>query len=204
MIEMSESLGRLLGLSDGDLVEAAIEYSFERLKQVELEPLTPDDFEVIERNAGYIEEQLLNQVGVFYDGQIFNVLIGEGNVSVRLITKVQKSQAAQAKCFYLTVDSELHIAPKLRPIGKKEATEEVKEEGKIEEEEKNEVDNNKIWKFRVQTTNDTKYLNKLILHSSLASSFSQEDIVLVKFDSRSKLSDLEFTEFLAYKTTKNA
>ena len=59
-VEISDSLGRLLGLQEGDLVEAAIEYSFEKLKQVELEPVTADDFEIIERNCGYIEEQLLN------------------------------------------------------------------------------------------------------------------------------------------------
>jgi peroxin-1 len=66
-VELSETLGRLLGLNDGDLVSAAIEYSYEKLKQIELEPLTADDFEIIERNCGFIEEQLLNQVGVFYD-----------------------------------------------------------------------------------------------------------------------------------------
>ena len=59
-IEISDALGRQLGLHEGDLVEASIEYSFEKLKQVELEPVTADDFEIIERNCGYIEEQLLN------------------------------------------------------------------------------------------------------------------------------------------------
>jgi hypothetical protein len=38
------------------LVQAAIEYSFEKLKQIELEPLTPDDFEIIEKNCSFIEE----------------------------------------------------------------------------------------------------------------------------------------------------
>ena len=31
-VEISDALGRLLGLQEGDLVEAAIEYSFEKLK----------------------------------------------------------------------------------------------------------------------------------------------------------------------------
>ncbi len=59
---------------------------------MELEPLTPDDFEIIERNAGYIEEQLLNQVGVFSQGQSFTVNIGtgEGNVMVRMVSRVPK------------------------------------------------------------------------------------------------------------------
>ncbi len=68
-IELNLDLGLLLGLSDGDLVHASIEYSFQKLKQVELEPLTPEDFEIIEKNSGYIEECLLNQVGTLYDKQ---------------------------------------------------------------------------------------------------------------------------------------
>lgn len=60
VVEISDSVGRLLGLNDNDLVQAAIEYSFEKLKQIELEPLTPDDFEIIEKNCSFIEEQLLN------------------------------------------------------------------------------------------------------------------------------------------------
>lgn len=56
VVEVSEQVGQLLGLRDGDLVQAAIEYSFEKLKQIELEPLTPDDFEIIEKNCSFIEE----------------------------------------------------------------------------------------------------------------------------------------------------
>lgn len=59
-LEISDKLGRLLGLQDGDLVQASCEYSFEKLKEIELEPLTPEDFEIIERNCEFIEEQLLN------------------------------------------------------------------------------------------------------------------------------------------------
>jgi hypothetical protein len=115
-----------LGLNDGDLVQAAIEYSFEKLKQIELEPLTPDDFEIIEKNCNFIEEQLLNQVGVFYDKQRFIITLNDGGIKVRLISRISRqsliSGSQIAKCFYLTVDSELHIAPKLRPkAAKKES-----------------------------------------------------------------------------------
>jgi len=117
-----------LSMADGDYVQAAIEYSFEKLKQLELEPLTADDFEIIERNCEFIEEQLLNQVGVFYDRQRFVIFnIEAANVSVRLISKVN---GVQAKCFYLSVDSELHIAPKLRPQTRPESED---KEGTLEE-----------------------------------------------------------------------
>jgi len=48
-------------------VNVSIEYSFEHLDSIELEPLTVDDFELVEIHAAYIEEQLLNQIGVFYN-----------------------------------------------------------------------------------------------------------------------------------------
>ena len=58
----------LLGLEQDSLVNCSLEYSFEHLESIELEPLTVDDFEIVETNSGFIEEQLLNQVGVFYHG----------------------------------------------------------------------------------------------------------------------------------------
>jgi Peroxisome biogenesis factor 1, N-terminal len=97
-----------------------------------LEPLTPDDFEIIEKNCNFIEEQLLNQVGVFYDRQRFIITMNDGGVTVRLISKIGRQSnitgSQIAKCFYLTVDSELHIAPKLRPKTKKQGEDEEKEE----------------------------------------------------------------------------
>jgi len=111
-IEINEELARLLGLEDGDLVQASIEYSFEKLKAIELEPLTPEDFEIIEKNSEFIEEHLLNQVGVFYDKQKFVIYLHQ-NTSARLISKVRSGKDMPAsKCFFLTVSSELHIAPK--------------------------------------------------------------------------------------------
>jgi hypothetical protein len=115
-IEISETVGRLIGLQDGDLVQAACEYSFEKLKQIELEPLTPEDFEIVEKNCEFIEEQLLNQVGTFYDRQRFCIFMpDEMQTAVRLISRIRQSQVGAAdrssvtKCFFLTVDSELHI-----------------------------------------------------------------------------------------------
>lgn len=55
-VEISFEVGRLLDIEEGDMVNAAIEYSFERLNQIELDPLTADDFEIIEKNSEFIEE----------------------------------------------------------------------------------------------------------------------------------------------------
>jgi peroxin-1 len=75
-VEISDEVGRLLDLQDGDIVHVSIEYSFEKLKALELEPFTADDYEIIEKNADLIEEQLLNQIGVFYHMQRFVIFLG--------------------------------------------------------------------------------------------------------------------------------
>jgi hypothetical protein len=55
-IDISHEVGALLDLADGDMINASIEYSFDKLNEIELEPLTADDFEIIEKNSEYIEE----------------------------------------------------------------------------------------------------------------------------------------------------
>ena len=44
-------VGSLLGLEDDMLVSVALEYSYEKLNAVELDPLTVEDFEIIEQNS---------------------------------------------------------------------------------------------------------------------------------------------------------
>jgi hypothetical protein len=79
----------------------------------------------VETHSAYIEDQLLNQIGVFYEGQRFVLWLG--NALVRMASKCQGS----AKCYYLTVDSELHIETKIRkkqPVKGKESEESVVKE----------------------------------------------------------------------------
>jgi peroxin-1 len=59
-VEISKEAGQVLGWTEDDLVHVSIEYSYEKLESIELEPITVDDFEVIEQHCNQIEEQLLN------------------------------------------------------------------------------------------------------------------------------------------------
>lgn len=84
---MSEALGMLLGFQSDMMISAQIEYSFEKLDSVELEPLTFQDFRIIEENSEFIEQNLLNQMQVFYKNQVF-ILHFEKGVKARLRTKI--------------------------------------------------------------------------------------------------------------------
>jgi len=116
-LEIGREVASLLGLEDGMLVQVSIEYSYEKLNAIELEPVTVDDYEVVEQNCGQIEEQLLNQVGVFYPTQVFLLFLGAtGTQTVRLKAKIDAANTSS--CFYLTEACELHIIAKVRPRAK--------------------------------------------------------------------------------------
>lgn len=95
------------------IVSVQVEYSYQKLQQIELEPATPEDFEIVEQNSNQIEEQLLNQVGVFFRGQTFVLFLGQQGTVVRLKSVIDARQISS--CFYLTEACELHIAAKTRP-----------------------------------------------------------------------------------------
>ena len=54
--------------------------------------------------------------------------------------------------------------------------------------------------FRLENNSDKALLNKLaISRDHYGDIFNENEVVLVKFDSRAKLCDLDFSEFLAFK-----
>ena len=55
-VELSRDVALALGLDDEMLVSVQIEYSYQKLQQLELEPATADDFEIVEQNSSQIEE----------------------------------------------------------------------------------------------------------------------------------------------------
>ena len=56
IIGIGEEAAQICGLHEGQVVSVQLEYSYSKLDQIELEPLTVDDFEIIEQNCDQIEE----------------------------------------------------------------------------------------------------------------------------------------------------
>lgn len=59
-IEIAQELGHMLDLEDDMPAEAQVEYSCQRISQLEMEPETAQDFHCIQTNGDYVEEHLLN------------------------------------------------------------------------------------------------------------------------------------------------
>ena len=86
-IEVSEELANTLKLPEGAGLDVSIQYTFRHLKQVEFEPITADDFDIVRHFAEEIEFNLLNQIGVFYNGLIFPCFVGP-DLQYRVLFKV--------------------------------------------------------------------------------------------------------------------
>ncbi|KAJ3293122.1 Peroxisome biosynthesis protein pex1 [Borealophlyctis nickersoniae] len=109
-LEIDTQYGRVLGLVDGQKVSVEFCKDAPAGNSVHVEPLTADDWEILELHAGYLEEQLLNQVRVVYKDQIFTVWVHQQTI-IRLLV-VETNPAG--KCVKLGVDAEVIVAPKQR------------------------------------------------------------------------------------------
>ena len=117
LLEMDEAFAHCLGL--GPALAAAAGHVHVRVQRVdmvefptrlELEPCTPDDWDLVELHAGYLEGELLRQVAVVYAGQTLPIWI-HGHKLIRLRVINLASRAPQR----LSTRTEVAVAPRLRP-----------------------------------------------------------------------------------------
>lgn len=108
-IDPQYSLG--LGLAQGDLVEIGLVHDLTLAESVATEPLSSDDWEIIEIHASHVESTLLSQVRVAKLGQEIDVwVLGRTRVRLR-VTSLNPSSKGDA--LLLTTNTEVSIAPKL-------------------------------------------------------------------------------------------
>ncbi|KDR75275.1 hypothetical protein GALMADRAFT_226942 [Galerina marginata CBS 339.88] len=110
-IEIDPQYSQSLGLSLGDIVEIGLLHDLPHAKSVGTEPLTSDDWEIIEIHASHVESTLLSQVRVAKVGQEIDVwVLGRTRVRLR-VTSLDPPSKGNA--LLLTTNTEVSIAPKL-------------------------------------------------------------------------------------------
>src|SRR6266536_5108564 len=62
LVEIDATFARALGLSDGQKVTASIHVDPPLAHTINIEPLTPEDWEIIELHATFLELNLINQI----------------------------------------------------------------------------------------------------------------------------------------------
>lgn len=110
-VEIDPQYAEGLGFKKGDVVEVGLLYDLPTAKSVATEPLTPDDWEILELHAEHVESTLLSQVRVAPSDQEVDVWV-LGRTRIRL--RVLSFEPSSAKAALLTNDTELSVAPKTR------------------------------------------------------------------------------------------
>ncbi|KAJ7690688.1 P-loop containing nucleoside triphosphate hydrolase protein [Mycena rosella] len=117
-IEIDPQYALGLGLKQNDLVEIGLVHDLPTATSVATEPLTPDDWEIIDIHASHVEATLLSQVRVAKIGQEIDVwVLGRTRVRLRVVGIEPESKG---NALLLTTNTEVSIAPK--PHAKKQRT----------------------------------------------------------------------------------
>ncbi|KAG8711335.1 Peroxisome biosynthesis protein pex1, partial [Ceratobasidium sp. 423] len=110
-IEIDPQVAQSYGFKDGATVEIGLVHNLPIATNVETEPLSADDWEILETHADYVEQNLLGQVRAVAVGQEISVwALGRSRVQFRVVSIKPEGQAV-----LLGPDTEVAIAPKLRP-----------------------------------------------------------------------------------------
>ncbi|KAG2056526.1 AAA-domain-containing protein [Suillus hirtellus] len=116
-LEIDPQYAAGLGFKEGDVVELGLLYDLPYAKTVSTEPLSADDWDVVELHAAHVEGTLLSQVRVANVGQEINVwVLGRTRVRLRIVSLDTSVTAA-----LLTTDTEVSITPKSHRKSKAEA-----------------------------------------------------------------------------------
>ncbi|KAG1668639.1 hypothetical protein FOA52_002493 [Chlamydomonas sp. UWO 241] len=112
VLQLPAELGRCLGVAHGARVALAplARAAIPRAVSVEVEPVGASDWEVVEANAGHLEDGLLRQVAVVTPGQTLPVWV-RGQALVRLTVKACEPQGGPVM---LVDGTEVYVAPKPR------------------------------------------------------------------------------------------
>uniref|UniRef100_A0A5F9DMK8 Peroxisomal ATPase PEX1 n=1 Tax=Oryctolagus cuniculus TaxID=9986 RepID=A0A5F9DMK8_RABIT len=114
--EISRQVGRTLGLADGGQAFLKPCSHVVSCEQVEVEPLSADDWEILELHAASLEQRLLDQIRVVFPTAVFPVWVDQRtHIFIRVVALVPAATYGR-----LEADTRLLIQPKARP-----ATEDV-------------------------------------------------------------------------------
>ncbi|XP_078596672.1 peroxisomal ATPase PEX1-like isoform X2 [Branchiostoma floridae x Branchiostoma japonicum] len=110
VVEISGMYGQKLGLKHNQEVLVRLVFGVPNCTRLHVEPVSVDDWEILELHASYIESHLLDQVRVVWTGQVLPVWV-QGNTCIFVqIGLVDPS----APCVCLGQLTELIVAPRSR------------------------------------------------------------------------------------------
>ncbi|KII85002.1 hypothetical protein PLICRDRAFT_350537 [Plicaturopsis crispa FD-325 SS-3] len=113
-VEMDPQYAQALGLVMGDVVEIGLLHDLGIARGVGAEPVSTDDWEIIETHAGHLEQALLSQVRVACAGQEVDVwVLGRTRVRLRIVS-LDPAPSKAHRALLLGNNTEVSVAPKVR------------------------------------------------------------------------------------------
>uniref|UniRef100_A0A6J0T1R7 Peroxisomal ATPase PEX1 n=1 Tax=Pogona vitticeps TaxID=103695 RepID=A0A6J0T1R7_9SAUR len=112
-VEISRQLAEKLGVEDGQQVFLEPCCQVLSCQQVEVEPLSPDDWEILELHASSLENNLLDQIRIVFSKAIFPVWV-ERHTCIYIQIVTLKPAALYGR---LEARTELFIRPKMHHYG---------------------------------------------------------------------------------------
>ncbi|KAF9348656.1 Peroxisome biosynthesis protein pex1 [Mortierella sp. NVP85] len=111
-IEMDPQFGQAIGLRAGQKVNIDFVKGVQDGVSVNVAPYSEDDWEILELHAGYVEDQMLNQIRVLYPNQIFTMWVNNRTlVRLRVL-----DMNPTAQCVKLVANAEIIVAPMVRNV----------------------------------------------------------------------------------------
>ncbi|KAI9361205.1 P-loop containing nucleoside triphosphate hydrolase protein [Zopfochytrium polystomum] len=110
IVEIDSSLADQLGIANGVEVAVDIIQNTQVAKEVHVEPVSEDDWEIIELHASFLEENILAQVGVVYSEEVLVIRVHRATIVKLRVCELNPS----AEYLRLGTDTEVIIAPKQR------------------------------------------------------------------------------------------
>eukprot|EP00939_MAST-03C_sp_MAST-3C-sp1_P004851 g4851.t1 len=110
VLELSSAFAKCLGLKEGSSVDMCVAPVAPIVNSIEVEPLTQDDWEIIELNGGHVEEKLLSQIAVLSSNLVFPLWVQKTCVRLRVVTPLDELRPVRLA----HGATELLVKPKMR------------------------------------------------------------------------------------------
>ena len=128
VVEIDDTFGRMLGLSDGQRVGILLHLNPPLAHTVHVEPLTPADWEIIELHASFLESNLLFQVRALPNPTFagspaqqaqhahpLTIHLSPTNTAKVIISSLDPPLSSSTPFAKIAPDGEVIVAPKARP-----------------------------------------------------------------------------------------
>uniref|UniRef100_N1QTY1 Peroxisomal ATPase PEX1 n=1 Tax=Aegilops tauschii TaxID=37682 RepID=N1QTY1_AEGTA len=109
-VEVSQQFAACISLPDNTIASLSAVSALPKAKFVSVEPISEEDWEVLELNSELAEEAILKQVGIVYDGMKFPLWLHGDNVVEFLVISASPSNSI----VQLVPGTEVSVAPKKR------------------------------------------------------------------------------------------